>query len=180
MTTEEKDSELLSVLMAIDDVLFCEAAGQVGTSSALESLRKLTEKALEKTARKTRTTPRRRSLETTLVKGLSNALDRVDELEAEVERLTTEVNTLEVTLKNVETGGMAYKRERDAVFAESSALSNALDDLVTLKDYRDSYGKTDEYLAKKPAAWQQAREALAAASSQQKPNALNPRRAGDE
>lgn len=43
---------------------------------------------------------------------------------------------------------------------EVSTLRKALEDLVTLKEYRDWHGKTSEYLEKKPLVWQQARDAL--------------------
>lgn len=44
--------------------------------------------------------------------------------------------------------------------AEGTLLRKALNDLVALKDYRAWHGKTPAYLKKKPAAWQQARDAL--------------------
>jgi len=50
--------------------------------------------------------------------------------------------------------------EFERLKAENARLRTALDDLVTLKDYRDWHGRTPEYLEKKPSAWQQARDAL--------------------
>lgn len=39
-------------------------------------------------------------------------------------------------------------------------LENALRHLIGLKDYKDLYGKTSQYEAEKPWAWNNAREAL--------------------
>jgi len=39
-------------------------------------------------------------------------------------------------------------------------LTKALEDLVTLKDYKCWHGKTPDYLEKLPIVWQQARDAL--------------------
>ncbi len=49
-------------------------------------------------------------------------------------------------------------------------VRDALQELVALKDIKDRFGQTDDYLKRQPVAWQRAREALAETAPESEKN----------
>jgi hypothetical protein len=63
-------------------------------------------------------------------------------------------------VKDMARVALSVIRQQSSVKVDDGALSGALRELVTLKNIKDTYGQTPDYLARQPRAWEAAKQAL--------------------